>query len=216
LDDFFLAGVSTFDLVIMQKHIDGIDPFNTPYQWIAADANNDRVIDTFDVQECTKLILGIYNELPNNKSWRFVDASYVFPMPDPLAVPFPETITTTTGNPPLNNPAFIGVKICDLTCGNFVGFYEQIFENQHVIGDVQPNPLEKGESAWIPVSLAGIETLHWELMDISGRILASKTANYPAGPAVIEIPMHEAPLSGLFFWKVRAGNVIKAGKIILR
>lgn len=212
LDDFFLAGVSAYDLVLIQKHIDGTDPFNTPYQWIAADANNDKVIDTTDILVCRKLILGIYNELPNNKSWRFVDAAYTFPSPDPLSAPFPETITATTGNPPANNPAFIGVKICDLSCGSLVGFYENMPEDQHAIGEIQPNPAHENESGWIPVSLLADETVFWELRDVSGRLLYQATANYPPGPALLEIPAPFLMPSGLYIWQVRIGQKVKSGK----
>jgi len=39
-----LNGVSTFDLVLISKHILGITKFDNPYQYIAADANkSDRV-----------------------------------------------------------------------------------------------------------------------------------------------------------------------------
>jgi len=32
--------------------------------------------------EIRKLILGLYTDLPNNKSWRFVDHAFVFPNPN--------------------------------------------------------------------------------------------------------------------------------------
>jgi hypothetical protein len=87
-----LNGVSTFDLVLINKHILGLDPLNTPYKMIAADANNSRSITTFDIVELRKLILGIYTELPNNTSWRFVDKAFSFPnQSNPFQTLFPET-----------------------------------------------------------------------------------------------------------------------------
>jgi len=87
-----LNGVSTFDLVLINKHILGIEPLNSPYKMIAADANNSRSITTFDIVELRKLILGIYTELPNNTSWRFVDADFGFPnQQNPFQTIFPET-----------------------------------------------------------------------------------------------------------------------------
>ncbi|MDW8231136.1 MAG: hypothetical protein RMJ33_14985, partial [Saprospiraceae bacterium] len=59
-DDDYLNGVSTFDLVLINKHILGLEPLNSPYKMIAADANNSRSITTFDIVELRKLILGIY------------------------------------------------------------------------------------------------------------------------------------------------------------
>jgi hypothetical protein len=91
-DDNPLNGVSTYDLVLISKHILGVEPLNTPYKMIAADANNSNSITTFDVVELRKLILGIYTDLPTNTSWRFVDKSFVFPNPgNPFQTQFPET-----------------------------------------------------------------------------------------------------------------------------
>ncbi|GAB4489036.1 MAG: hypothetical protein OHK0019_06110 [Saprospiraceae bacterium] len=73
-----LNGVSTFDLVLISKHILGIEPLGSPYKMIAADANKSNGLTTFDIVEFRKLILGIYDELPNNTSWRFVPKSHVF------------------------------------------------------------------------------------------------------------------------------------------
>ena len=162
-----LNGVSTFDMVQLQQFIDGITPFSSPYQWIAADANHDNLVDSLDVLECKKLILGIYTELPNNTSWRFVDKSYVFPSPNPLSAPFPESITVNTSNLPVVTPEFVGIKICDITCAGLVGFYDLTPENLHLIGTPAPNPTSEG--AMLPLQLVGAETVLLEVMDFSDR-----------------------------------------------
>ena len=63
------TGVSTFDLVLINNHVLGIENFQEPYQFIAADANNDGVISTFDIILLRQLILSIVTELPNNRNW---------------------------------------------------------------------------------------------------------------------------------------------------
>ncbi|MBK8885875.1 MAG: T9SS type A sorting domain-containing protein [Saprospiraceae bacterium] len=68
-----LNGISTLDLVMMQRHILGLSNLNSAFKYKAADVNNDKKISASDLVELRKLILGIYTELPNNKSWRFVD-----------------------------------------------------------------------------------------------------------------------------------------------
>jgi len=77
-DDQHRNGVSTLDLVRIQKHLLGIEPLSSPYDLIAADANNSESVSAIDLVELRKLILGLYVELPNNKSWRFVDKSFQF------------------------------------------------------------------------------------------------------------------------------------------
>ncbi|MFQ5446322.1 MAG: cohesin domain-containing protein [Saprospiraceae bacterium] len=113
-------GVTTFDLVLITKHILYIvpDPLDTPYKLIAADANNSGSVTTFDLVEIRKLILGIYTSFPNNTSWRFVDKDFVFPNPanpwDPAFPAFPESKTIHLGQP----ANFVGVKIGDINLSN--------------------------------------------------------------------------------------------------
>lgn len=69
-----LNGVSTFDLVQINKQILGIEPFQHPWQFVAGDANGSGSLTTFDIVELRKLILGVYDSLPNVDSWVFSPA----------------------------------------------------------------------------------------------------------------------------------------------
>lgn len=109
----FMNGVSTLDLVLMQRHALGIENLNTPYKIIAADINSDKKINTADLVELRKLILGVYSELPSNKSWRFVDKS--FPMTDPaFPWPFNEYIGINNFTTTVTDNNFVAVKIGDV------------------------------------------------------------------------------------------------------
>jgi hypothetical protein len=109
-------GVTTYDLLLISRHILGLEPLNSPYKMIAADANKSNTITTFDIVELRKLILGIYPELPNNTSWRFVDKSQQFANPqNPFAETIRESIALSDiygGN--YSGGDFVGVKIGDL------------------------------------------------------------------------------------------------------
>ncbi|MEZ4941960.1 MAG: hypothetical protein R3D58_13865 [Saprospiraceae bacterium] len=110
-----LNGVSTFDLVLINKHILGQQPFDQPYQFIAADANNSRTVSTFDIVELRKLILGYYTALPGNTSWRFLPKDYVFPNPaNPLTDPFPDSVTIPDLYQWNMQVDFTGIKIGDI------------------------------------------------------------------------------------------------------
>jgi hypothetical protein len=112
-DDDPLNGVSTYDLILIKNYIDGTQPL-TPYQMIAADANLSGTITSFDILELRKLILGIYNELPNNSSWRFIPANYEFPKPNPFKFPYPESVSVAEIRNFKNGGDFIGVKVGDI------------------------------------------------------------------------------------------------------
>ncbi|MDG2447977.1 MAG: dockerin type I domain-containing protein, partial [Saprospiraceae bacterium] len=59
LDKDILNGVSTLDLVLIQKHILGLERLETPYKIIAADVNNDQSISAIDMIELRKVILNV-------------------------------------------------------------------------------------------------------------------------------------------------------------
>ncbi len=110
-----LNGVSTYDLVLISKHILGLEPLTTPYKMIAADANKSGSITTFDIVEIRKLILGIYTELPNNTSWRFTDKYFAFPDPlNPFKTAFPENKSVADIQAHMLSGDFVAMKIGDV------------------------------------------------------------------------------------------------------
>ena len=112
---FPLNGVSTYDLVLISKHILELQLLDSPYKMIAADIDRSGLITTFDVVQLKKLILGIDTVFLNNTSWRFVDANFVFPEPqDPFYSVFPEHCAINDLYSGENQVNFIGVKIGDV------------------------------------------------------------------------------------------------------
>ena len=93
-----LNGVSTYDLVLMTKHILGVQPFDNPYQWIAADVNNSQTVTTFDIVQLRKLILAIDKQFLNNTSWRFMAADHTLERANPLLNSFPEISSVSSLN----------------------------------------------------------------------------------------------------------------------
>lgn len=72
-DEEPLNGITTFDLVLIQKHILGVQPITDKYALIAADINNNGKVTSADLVELRKMILGIQTKFSNNTSWRFFD-----------------------------------------------------------------------------------------------------------------------------------------------
>lgn len=109
-----LNGVTTFDLVLISKHILQIDTLDSPYKIISADVNKSGFVSTLDMVQLRKLILHIEPDFPNNTSWRFIDAEFVFPNPlNPFETSFPElaSINGLSGNFEAN---FIAMKTGDV------------------------------------------------------------------------------------------------------
>ncbi|MBK8558239.1 MAG: T9SS type A sorting domain-containing protein [Lewinellaceae bacterium] len=110
-----LNGVTTFDLVLISKHILAIDTLDSPYKLIAADANHSNTITTFDIVSLRRLILGIDTVFSSNTSWRFVPTDFVFAHPEfPFMDNFPESLLINTSADPYTGANFTGIKIGDL------------------------------------------------------------------------------------------------------
>ncbi len=114
-NDEWLNGVTTADIVKIQRHILGIESFTNPYQYISADVNRSMSVTTRDISDIRKLILGINDEISGNTSWRFVSSQHLFASheeallnkhPEAIHIPYMSTD---------ENLDFIAVKIGDVT-----------------------------------------------------------------------------------------------------
>jgi len=114
MDDYF-TGITTFDLVLMARHVLQMNILDSPYKLIAADINNDGKINVFDMVELRQLILYQVEEFQSNTPWKFVDANYVFQNPtSPWAEDYPEFIELMLDENRMQED-FIAVKIGDVS-----------------------------------------------------------------------------------------------------
>jgi len=108
-----MNGVSTLDLVLIQKHILNMQMITSPYKLIAADINKSQNISATDLIELRKLILGIYDEFPNNDPYLFVPTDYTFV--DPLTPwGYEETIDISALYVDEDEADFIAIKVGDV------------------------------------------------------------------------------------------------------
>jgi hypothetical protein len=77
-NDDVLNGISTLDIVMIQRYILKLASLNSPYKMVAADVNKDGKITSLDLVELRKVILGTNTSFTNNNSWRFADKNYTF------------------------------------------------------------------------------------------------------------------------------------------
>lgn len=71
-------GITVSDIILIQKHILGLDPLDSPYKLIAADVDKSTKVNGQDIIQIRKLLLGHYDEFPLNESWMFLDADTDF------------------------------------------------------------------------------------------------------------------------------------------
>ena len=110
-----LNGVSTLDLVLISKHILGVESLDSPYKLIAADVNNSGSITTFDMIALRKVILNVESDFASNTSWRFVPANYTFANPaNPFGETFPEVMSFNDLDADAMAADFVAIKVGDV------------------------------------------------------------------------------------------------------
>lgn len=164
-----LNGVSTYDMVLIARHLDGTEPLNTPYKIIAADVDNSGSVDAQDTSIVRSLILGIITEFPIS-NFHFVLVDYVFPDPlDPFNPPFPVSYSISNLQSDVENVDFIGVKKGDVN-NTSVGSFDcsspdlpariigKVFRDED--SDCQPDSNEAGMQGWKVSASDGTSTFY--------------------------------------------------------
>jgi len=104
-------GITTADMVVLNKHLLGIKTISSPYKLIACDINNSGSISVGDLFRMNGLVLGTINDL--DRSWKFVRSDYVFPVPaDPFREDIPDQIVVDLLED-MNGLDFVAVKLGD-------------------------------------------------------------------------------------------------------
>jgi hypothetical protein len=111
-DSVIANGVTTLDVLMVQRYVLHTYVFSTPYMIIAADVNSSGTITTVDVALIRALILNRITTFPSNKLWAFVPADYTFNNPQ-NPFPFPSTLTYANAVQQ-NGQNFIGMKLGDV------------------------------------------------------------------------------------------------------
>ena len=152
----YLNGVSTADLVAIQRHILNQNLLDSPYKVIAADVNSDESISALDIITLRNVILGLSRRFANNTSWRFVDASQIFSdIQNPW--PFNETIQIDNLSQAMIDQNFIGAKIGDVN-GTVVANTIQTAKTRHTntsYFSIRDSDLRKNDIIYVPVMKDG-------------------------------------------------------------
>ena len=72
------SAVTTFDILLINRHILAIQELATPYEHVAADVTMDGDINVLDVVHVRMVIMGQTPTFPVAPSWRFANADYDF------------------------------------------------------------------------------------------------------------------------------------------
>jgi len=220
-NDDAMNGVSTLDLVMIQRHILDVAKIESPYKLIAADVNKDGRITAADLIELRKLILGTTSQFTNNTSWRFVDKAYNFiDKSFAQGEAFPEVYTINNISAAMTTD-FVAVKVGDID-GNVVANINDVkadFRSNSALAlQTSYQEFTKGQTVTIPVTLrsnanvSGMQmTFNFDanslnITNVAGASLKVTDANFGfagRGNGLLTVSWNESMVKSL-----RAGDVL--------
>ncbi len=107
-------GITTLDIILLQRHMLGITELESPYKIIAGDIDANGSINAIDLIELRKMILGQIDEFQYNTSFVFVPSDMKFRDPyDPWENGdiFGKTVVISDQNEEVD---FMGIKVGDI------------------------------------------------------------------------------------------------------
>ena len=228
-------GITTLDILLIQKHILGSSILNSPYKIIAADVDNNSQITGQDIIQIRKLILGHFDEFPDNTSWRFIDSEYEFLDPlNPWISIFPENYEIDDLNENMVID-FIGLKVGDVNNSaspdNLVIDLVETRSNDDLELVFEDKNMKAGEAKWVKVyaenfqdiiglQFGGAFSQKVNILDIKGGALNLAASNYILGEDnSLKLLWHnQQPISlsadqVLFELLIQAGENLNTAKI---
>jgi hypothetical protein len=216
-DDDYLNGVSTLDLVLIQRHVLNIGKFDSASKYLAGDINKDNKITSIDLVELRKLILGIYDKLPNNKSWRFIDKKSTF---SDISNPWgaSESITVQNFSATKEDNHFTAIKVGDINSSATVNANAPIENRSKKTLTFNADDVEytEGEEVIVNVTsenFANIVGAQW-LMNFDAKALEIK--NILPGVLTLDATNYNAKTAGSvkFSWNETKGQSFDKNEIL--
>ena len=156
-------GLTTFDILLVSKHILGITPFENLWQNMAADMNKSGSVTAFDMVQMRQIILGISEGEYADNPWRYLPVGGEF-----LYISGQNDISLTEGilisnlTADLTTLDFIAVKMGDLNGSVRIGEFAKAEErnnNKPLAFNFKDQYIKGGETVNLPISAANLEDI---------------------------------------------------------
>jgi len=142
-----LNGITSYDLVVLLRHLFGQSRITNPYQMIAADVDKNGRVSASDLFALRKLVLNQVDSFedinPLQKSWAFVDKNYEF-VEGGNPLEYPDYIRVNGFDVDMYNADFVGVKIGDINQSATMGRIANT-NNNGMVYEIDDRQVQAGE-----------------------------------------------------------------------
>jgi hypothetical protein len=108
------TGLTGADVLLIKRHVLAIQSLGSPYQFVAADVSGEGNLSLIDYARIQQVALGLEQHITGSPDWKFIPKSYIFPTPNPLVPPFPESISHNPATTDFLDDDFVAVRMGDV------------------------------------------------------------------------------------------------------
>ena len=156
-----LNGLSTLDLVLIQRHVVLLDTLNNLFDRVAADVNQNGVISTADALIAQRTLLGLDSIISNNSNWVLLSENNGISNTYPYGSNSESIVAT--GSDSVN---YIGVRLGDVN----QSWNSQVFKNKRVVNLEVGNYSLKGDTLIVSVA----NSAETSILGLSGKLIGSE------------------------------------------
>lgn len=212
-DDKLIIGLDDNDLLRLQRHLDGSEPFTQPFQYVAADLDRNNAVDQSDLDLLGSIIDQSIDTLVNNTDWRFHSKNITWTLDDPFSIE--ETINIDSLSEDLDSLDFVGVKMGDIdgSFGSITSSINTVSQNaQFKVSDNAPNPFNN--STTFEISAPTERDVIMDVFNSIGKKVTSAKHQLSTQTQEIEVLNDQLPESGIYYCRFQFGDAVITKQVI--
>jgi len=209
--DGHMNEVNSTDLDLLSGHVYGRRTFANPYSYLAADVNEDKVVNIEDYNILKDLVNEEEDEWPHERQWLFyttvgMEDMTNKPLLDDLSQMQMLTDITSHGN----TVSFMGILKGDISKFEDEAAYDKMAEvdyrNSEEI-EVFPNPF----SEELLIKNKEESSLQIEIYNLNGK----KVLSYNSSSHIIKVATVNELVAGTYMYRITKGGIeVQAGKLL--
>lgn len=229
------ATIDFNDAYALMSHLLGMEPFTSPYQYIAADIDKDQSITRRDFALLYNYIK-YGTPMTEANAWMMVDAHYPWTQPAQALTYCPDEVVFQTTGGSVGGKDFVAVRLGDISNSTdhqssaaldllLINDGSTIGEASHSKGmetalrqspteselSVYPNPFANDLTFVIPAAEAQAAKL--TLRAVDGRILSSQSLDLVTGENLLSISL-DAKYSGMVVYTITGPSIEFTGRVL--
>lgn len=206
--------LNIYDVEMLRNYLDGSINYQSYYQYLASDINEDGIIDNSDLEALENFVVGTTSAMPGKQQWYVIPRNTAFAHPEDVLKYSDWSSKYHIDSVKVydNVYHFIAIKKGDISIdpdSKPIQDTEVRSSKLHDAATVQVYPNPVGDYLNVASNTIPSEDVHIEIYAPQGQCIIRQTSNQPT----TEIPTSEWK-PGIYLYRIMIGNASQTGKVL--